>query len=169
MDLANQSAGQKSNTATPGSGSIPTQGQQAAPPKPPRPIGSAPQEAKYLAQGVGQGIVDLIPDFLQEVLGIKNTDSPDSKAKKKQIFDNFQSLSADEQAYVQKKMQREQAEKQAQEQAVMERKQREAVEKENSVVVPTGRVTGEAAAGASKSDQATQKLQSDRKKMTNSG
>ncbi len=137
--------------------------------KTPRPIASLPQEGKYLAQDVGQGMLELLPDFMQRVLGIKNTDTPEEKAKKQQMFQNYQQLSAEDQAYVQKKMQREEAEKQQREQEEEMRKQQEMANQSSDLPMPAGKVTGEAAAGASNKQRTTQKLQNDRKKLSNAG
>jgi hypothetical protein len=138
--------------------------------KTPQPIGSLPQEAKYIAEGMGQEALAFLPDFMQKILGMKSTDTPEEKQKKQQIFQNYQKLNAEDQAYVQKKMQQEQMEKQKKEQEEFERRQQAEMDAANNEVsAPAGKVTGEAAAGASNKQRTTQKLQSDRKKLSSAG
>lgn len=144
-------------------------GLPASSPKPARTIGSLPQEGTYLAQDIGQGVIGLLPDFMQEILGIKETDTPEEKSKKQQMLQNYQKLNAEDQAFVQKKMQREQAEKQQRDEEEQMKRQQSEASQGDDISMPTGKVTGEAAAGASNKQRTTQKLQSDRKKLSSAG
>ncbi len=137
--------------------------------QPPRPIAGPQQEAAYLAQGVGQGLLELLPDYMQHILGIKDSDSPEEKAKKKQMFENYQRLSAEDQAYVQKKMQREQMEKQQREQEEEQKRQQEMANQSNDLPIPAGRTSGAGSEGNSNKQRTTNKLQDDRKKMSSAG
>lgn len=166
--LSEQLASQQGQSQTSSNSPVPGSPQSHAQ-KDPRSIGSLPQEAKYLTQDVGQGILQLLPDFMQQILGIKDSDTPEEKAKKKQMLHNYEKLNAEDQAYVQKKMQEEQLKKQQEAQEEEEKRQREAAMQSSDLDIPSGKVTGEAAAGASNKQRTTQKLQSDRKKLSNAG
>ncbi len=151
----------------PSASSLP--GSTSQPAKNPRSIGNPAQEAQYLAEGVGQGMLALLPDFMQELLGIKDSDSPEEKARKRQIFQNYQKLNAEDQAYVQKKMQQEQIEKQRREQEEEQKRQQAAMNDSGDLPMPAGRVTGAGAEGSSNKQRTTQKLNDDRKKLSNQG
>jgi len=137
--------------------------------KNPHTIGNPVQEAQYLAEGVGQGMLELLPDFMQELLGIKDSDSPEEKARKRQIFQNYQKLNTEDQAYVQKKMQQEQMEKQRREQEEQQKREQAAMNDSGDLPIPSGRVTGAGAEGSSNKQRTTQKLNDDRKKLSNQG
>lgn len=170
---SNPSSGTMGNLGNLGSsnglGSLPGQGAAGSQPKPPRPITSPLGEAKYLAQDVGQSVLGLLPETLQQVLGLKSSDTPEQKAKKQQMLQNYQRLSAEDQAYVREKMQRQEAEKQQKEQEELMKKQQAEAQQDDGLPMPAGKVTGEAAAGASSKQRTVQKLQSDRKKLSSSG
>jgi hypothetical protein len=140
----------------------------STPPKPPRPVGSFPQEMKYFAQDIGQGVVSVMPDILQEVLGIKSTDTPEQVAKKKQMHQRYQEMNAAEQAYVQKKAQEEMAKKQQEEQErIIRQQEEEQIAAESDVSIPQGKTTGEE--GSSTKKRTLNKLQNDRKKLSSAG
>ncbi len=92
-------------------------------PKPPRAVGSLPQEAKYMAEDVAQGILTLLPDFMQQILGAKPTDTPEDAARKKQMLQRYNQLNEEQQQVVQKQMQEEQMKKKREEEEKMQKKQ----------------------------------------------
>jgi hypothetical protein len=137
-------------------------GQQSQ--KPARPLGTPVQEAKYLAEDVAQGVLSLMPDFMQNMLGLKPTDTPEEAAKKKQVLQRYQQLNAEQQQYVQQQYQKRAEEQRKQEEETIRKKQEEQQKAaQSNTVAPQGKQTGAGAQGAVK------KLQDDRQKMKSSG
>lgn len=169
LDSLTKQFGQQAGQSASGSSSA-SPGQSGQPPKPAKPIGQTlPEEAKNLGENFGQQLKDLIPGFIQEVLGMKSTDTPEEKAKKQQMLQRYQQLNAEDQAYVRQKMQREQAEKQQHEQEEMFRKQQEQAAQGSDLPTPAGKVSGAGADGSSNAKRATNKLNDDRKKLSSAG
>jgi hypothetical protein len=131
-----------------------------------RPIGTPLAEGKFIAEDVAQGIIDLLPGPLKNLLGPAPTDTPEEKAKKQAMFQRYQQLSAEDQQYVQKKMQEEAVEKQKLEQEETQKKQMAAQQKP-AFEMPQGKVRGDAKAGQSKKQNTISKLQDDRQKLKN--
>ena len=142
-------------------------GQFAQPPQVAKPIGQTlPQEAKNIGESFGQQLKDFVPDIIQQILGMKSTDSPEEKARKQQMFQRYQQLNAQDQAYVRQKLQREQAEKHQREQEEQMRKQQQAAAESSDLPMPSGKVSGAGADGSSGAKRAANKIQSDRKKLS---
>ena len=137
-------------------GSSPT-GQQ----KPPRPIGTPTEEAKTIGADVAQGLIDFLPPIIRNIIQPKSSDTPEEAAKKKQIFQNYQQLNAEQQRVAQEELQKANLRKQKEQEEDMRKKQ-EAQQKADSgaLAMPSGKRSGE---------QAVQKLQDDKKKMTSAG
>lgn len=139
--------------------------------QPARPLGSPVQEAKNIAGGVGGELFEFLPPVIKNLISAKPDDSPEDAARKRQMLQNYQKLNAEDQQFVQKKLQHEQMEKQQREQEEAQRRQQEAAMQSNDLPVPEGKKTGEAAMGGGKSQksQTISKLQNDRKKLSSSG
>lgn len=136
--------------------------------KTPRSVGTIPQEAKYMAEDVAQGLLSLLPDFMQSILGIKSTDSPEEKARKRQMLQRYNEMNADQQRVVQEKMQVAQTKQKQEEEEKLRAKQ--AQEQESSELpMPQGKTRGDAGMGGSAKKRATTKLQNDRKKLSSAG
>src|SRR5579859_3552270 len=61
-----------------------------------RPVGSLPQEAQYIAEDVAKSLLTALPDFMQSMLGVKPTDTPEEAARKKQMLQRYQQLNAEQ-------------------------------------------------------------------------
>ena len=145
--------------------------QSHQPPQPPRPIGNPLEEAKNVAGGVGSELLDFLPPIIRNLISSEPEDTPEQAAKKRQMLQNYQKLNAEDQQFVQKKLQHEQMEKRQREEEEHQRRQQEAASQLNDLPVPEGKKTGEAAQGGGKSSksQTISKLQNDRKKLSSSG
>jgi hypothetical protein len=151
-----------------GSSPIPFPGTQAGQQKSPRPIGTPLEEAKYMAEDVAQGLLSLLPDFMQSILHTKSTDTPEEAAKKRQMLQRYNQLNAEEQQYVQKQYQKKAEEQKKKEEEEVKKKQEEEQKAaENELPMPQGKQTGEGVPGASKKNNALTKMQNDRKKLSN--
>jgi len=141
------------------------------PPRHATPIGSPLEEARNIAGGVGTDLYEFLPPILKNMISSKPEDTPEEAAKKRQMLQNYQKLTADEQQYVHKKLQEEEMEKRRKEEEEQIRRQQEAAAQSSEMAVPEGKKTGEAAMGGGKSQksQTISKLQNDRKKMSSSG
>jgi hypothetical protein len=134
-----------------------------------RPVGSLPQEAKYMAEDIAQGLLSVLPDFMQSMLGVKPTDSPEEAARKRQMLQRYTQLNNEQQQVVQKKLQEEHQKKQIEEQEKAQRQQEEQQKAQSEVVMPQGKTSGEGGPGASNKKRTMTKLQNDRKKLTSAG
>lgn len=144
----------------------------AAPSKPPRPIGTPIQEGKYIAEDVGQGMLQLLPDFMQDVLHTKPSDTPQEKAKKQQLLQNYTRLDSEQQQYVQKQMQAEHMKKQKEEEERMQKRQEEQKKAaESSLPEPKGKVSGAAAGmpGQSRKKSMIDDLNKKRQQLSSAG
>ncbi len=104
---------------------------------------------------------------LHALLGINPEDPPEKKAKKQKIAQNWQKLTSEEQAYVQKQYQEEQQKKQQELQAEQEKKEKEAQEaNEQSIAPPSSPKKGPVGLTGSKKQQTSQLLQNRRTQMT---
>jgi len=103
---------------------------------------------------------------LSEFLGIENpSDTPEEKAKKQQMLQNFNQLSQEDQAAAQQIYQERMQLQQQKDDEMMARNQREAAARENSIAPPNGPQHGAPdQSGQSKSQMAMQKLKDDRTK-----
>jgi hypothetical protein len=109
-----------------------------------RPIGTPLQEAKYFAQDVTQGVLSVLPDFMQEILGIKPMDTPQDQARKRQMLQNYQKMNAEQQQIVQQKLRADMAKKKQEEEA----QQRAAAQQkaaQSELPTPSSKHTGAAA------------------------
>jgi hypothetical protein len=104
---------------------------------------------------------------LNALLGINPEDSPEQKAKKQKIAHNWQQLTSEEQAYVQRQYQEEQQKKQQELQIEQEQKEKEAKEAEEQVIAPPSSPhKGPVGLTGSKKQQTSQLLQNRRTQMT---
>lgn len=103
---------------------------------------------------------------LNTLLRINSADSPEKKAKKQEIGQNWQKLTSQEQAYVQKKYQEDQQTKQQEQQAEQEKKEKEAQEEEQTIAPPSSPQKGPVGLTGSKKQQTSQLLQNRRTQMT---
>lgn len=135
-----------------------------------RSVGSPVQEAKYLAKDIGKGILEFLPGPIKNLVSPTPNDSPEAAMKKRQMLQRYNQMNAEQQAYVNKKLQEEQMEKRKKEEEEKQRTQMLA-QQSNDLPVPEGKKTGEAAMGAGKSNksQTLSKLQNDRKKLSSAG
>ncbi len=161
------------NPAIPGTSNIPSVS-SANPQAPkqqrtPRPVGTLPQEMKYFAGDVAQGLLSLLPDFMQSMFGIKPTDTPEDAARKKQMLQRYQQMNADQQQYVQQKVREEQQKKQQEEEEKAQRKQMDEQQAASELPMPQGKTRGEGGPGASQKKRTVTKLQNDRKKLSSAG
>ncbi len=125
------------------------QGQQKAP----RQIGTPLQEAGYIAKDAAQSMLQLLPGFMQDILHINQSDTPQEKARKQKMLQNYQKLNAEEQQFVQKKFQEEQMKKRREQEEEMMKKKREEEQKQASVAPPKGKVQGYMGGAAGKSNK----------------
>ncbi len=144
------------------------QGKQGAKPQPARSITSPVGEAKYLAQDIAKGVIEFLPGPLKDILGPASTDTPEEAAKKQTMLRRYQQLNAEDQQYVQKKLQADAAIKQKEQEEEMKKKQLAAQQKP-ALEEPQGKVRGDKATGQSNKQRTINKLQDDRKKMKSSG
>jgi len=104
---------------------------------------------------------------LNALLGINPEDSPEKKAKKQKIAQNWQKLTSEEQAFVQQQYQEEQQKKQQELQAEQEQKEKEAQEAEaQTIAPPSSPQKGPVGLTGSKKQQTSQLLQNRRTQMT---
>src|SRR5258708_1959539 len=140
------------------------------PQKPPRPVGTLPQEAQYLTEDVAKGLLSVLPDFMQNMLGVKPTDTPEEAARKKQMLQRYQQLNSEQQQFVQDETRkRHEAEQKKQEEEAKKKEEEQRKAAENELPMPVGKTRGEGGPGASNKKQTLTKLQNDRKRMTSAG
>lgn len=103
---------------------------------------------------------------LSDFLGIENpSDTPEQKAKKQQMLQNFNQLSQEDQAAAQQVYQERMQLQQQKDDEMMARNQREQAARESSIEVPSGPQNGAQDPNVkSKSQMAMQKLKDDRTK-----
>src|SRR5258708_2212336 len=118
------SSGQKNSGTGGASGAAAPGASPRTSPKPPRSIGSLPQEAQYMSEDVAQGLVNLLPDFMQQILGLKSTDTPEDAMRKKQMLQRYNQLNDEQQVVVQKQMREEHEKKQKEEQERIQKEQK---------------------------------------------
>ncbi len=142
---------------------------QQQPQKPPRAVGTPLQEAKYMADDVTQGVLNLLPDFLQDIFHVKPTDTPQDAAKKRQMLQNYNKLNSEQQQVVQKQFQEEQMKKRKEEEERIRKKQEEQQKAAQSQVsAPVGKKQGAGAgqAGMSKKQSTIDTLNQKRKQLS---
>ncbi len=103
---------------------------------------------------------------LSDFLGIENpSDTPEQKAKKQQMLQNFNQLSQEDQAAAQQVYQERMQLQQQKDDEMMARNQREQAARESSIAPPSGPQNGAPDQNSnSKSQMAMQKLKDDRTK-----
>jgi len=150
-----------------GAGKTPLASNEAAKQQtPPREVTSLSEElitrpAKDILQ-TGKSFFDL-----NALLGINSEDSPEKKAKKQKVAQNWQKLTSEEQAFVQQAYQEEQQKKQQEQQAEQERKEKEEREsEEQSIAPPSSPRRGPVGLSGSQKQQTSQLLQNRRTQMT---
>jgi|GEM_PF-738419 len=142
----------------------------AASQKPPRPVGTLPQEAQYITEDITKSLLSFLPDFMQSMLGVKPTDSPEEKARKKQMLQRYQQLNSEQQQFVQDEMRKkQQAEQKKQEEEAKKKEEEQRKAADDELPMPQGKTRGEGGPGASNKKQTLTKLQNDRKRMTSAG
>lgn len=140
--------------------------QQEAPP--PRNISNLGEE---LIARPAKDILNTFKSFfdLNALLGINPGDTPEKKAKKQKIAQNYQKLTQEEQAFVQQEFQRTQQKKQKElqeEQAKKEEEERQA--QEQSIAPPSSPQRGANAPAGNKKQQTSQLMQNKRTQMSQS-
>lgn len=106
---------------------------------------------------------------LNALLGINPGDTPEKKAKKQKIAQNWQKLTAEEQTYIQQEFQRNQQKKQEEIREEEARKEEEARQaEEQAIAPPTSPRKGPAAPSGSKKQQTSQLMQNKRTQMSQS-
>ncbi len=104
---------------------------------------------------------------LNALLGINPGDTPEKKAKKQKIAQNWQKLTGEEQTYVQQKYQEEMQKKQREQQEEQQKKEEEARQaEEQSIAPPSSPKKGPADPSGSKKAQTTQLMQNKRTQMS---
>lgn len=133
----------------------------------PREIGTFQEELiTRPVHDVAEGLRSLFD--LRAVLGINpETDDPQTQAQKKQMLQRFDQMTEAEQAVAQEEYQRRLKEKQAQEQEKEAQRQQAAQQQAQTLEVPTGRQHGAQSPTGSKKQQAAQRIQQDRKTLSN--
>lgn len=141
------------------------------PQKPARPIGSPLQEAKYFAQDVATGLTDVLPDAVQEVLGMQLND-PQQQARRKQMLEKYNQLTDQDKAYADRLLAQEKQKKEQEEIARQQREKQKAQEKQQSApTVPAGKKSGmmHGQGGNSNKKATTDWLNQQRQQLSNSG
>lgn len=165
-EAAQTALGQSASTSLPSSSS-PAQlsSQQAPAPTEPREVGTLKEEL------IDRPLTDIQNELgkflsLSEFLGIENpSDTPEEKAKKQQMLQNFNQLSQEDQAAAQQIYQERMALQQQKDEEMAARNQREQEARESSIAPPSGPQHGAPdQSGQSKSQMAMQKLKDDRTK-----
>ena len=148
-------------------GGAPNKSQQQ---RPPRPVGSLPQEAKYMTEDVMQGLLSVLPDFMQQILGVKPTDTPEEVARKKQMLQRYHQMNDEQQQVVQKQMKEAQDKKKKEEEERV-KKEQEAKQKaeQDELPMPQGKSRGEGTPGMSNKQRTLTKLQKDRQTLSSAG
>src|SRR5258708_10244736 len=115
-----------------------------------------------MEEDVAQGLLSVLPDFMQQILGIKPTDTPEEANRKKQMLERFNQLTDDQQKVVQQKMKEEQEKKKVEEEEKAKKEQAAQQANQDELAMPQGKTTGEGGPGASSKKRTTMTLQSDR-------
>lgn len=133
---------------------------------PPRQVSSLGEE---LVKRPAKDILETAKSFfdLNKILGINPGDTPEKKAKKSKIAQNWQKLTQEEQAFVEKQYQEEQQKKQKEAQEEQERKEEEAKKaEEESIAPPASPQKGPVGLAGNKKQQTSQLLQQRRTQMS---
>ena len=154
-----QAQGQKTNVPTatqpadPKQSSQPFQHQQK-----PRDVGTFQEEAKQAVADIAEGLRNLPFDIIKDILGLnREPKTPEEMAKLQQFHQGWQQLSSEQQQVAGQRLQAEEQRQEMFAQMEEEKKQQEdEAKKQNDLVVPQGKVSGQAA---------MQKMQQDRKGM----
>ncbi len=158
----------KQQAAAAGAGQTPLASPEAAKQQqtPPRAISNLGEE---LIKRPAKDIFDTFKSFfdLNAMLGINPGDTPEEKAKKQKISQNWQKLTQEDQAYVQRKYQEEQQKKQQELQEEQARKEEEARQADAQAIAPPSTPRkGPAAPSGNKKQQTSQLLQTKRTQMS---
>ncbi len=135
------------NSVSPSSSSLPgMSGSQskssAQSQKPPRNVDSIPKEMKMMVADVGQGLLSALPDFMQSILHINSTDTPEEKAKKRQSIQKFNSLSDQDRQFTVKKYQERTARQKQEQQQEQQRKAAQENSRSSALPMPKGQKKG---------------------------
>lgn len=133
--------------------------------KPPRDVSSLSEELlKRPAQDVSQELKSLFD--LNALLGINRDDTPEEKAKKKQLHQRYQQLTQAEQQVAKERYQKELQKKQEEEKNKQQKEQEER-EQEASALPSVGKVSkrGTALMGGSKKKKAAAQMVHDRQRI----
>lgn len=124
----------------------------------PRDVGSFTDEAKAAVTDVAEGLFNFPLDILKNILGLnRDPKTPEEKAKLQQFHQGWQQLSQEQQQVAQQRLQAEaQRKEMMQQQEEAKKQQEEEMKKQQSIDVPHGKVSGQAA---------LDKMQQDRKGM----
>lgn len=133
---------------------------------PPRQVSSLSEE---LIKRPAKDILETAKSFfdLNKILGINPGDTPEKKAKKAKVAQNWQKLTQEEQAFVEKQYQEEQQKKQKEAQEEQARKEEEAKKaEEESIAPPSSPHKGPVGLAGNKKQQTSQLLQQRRTQMS---
>lgn len=104
---------------------------------------------------------------LNAIMGINPGDTPEQKAKKQKVAQNWQKLTQEEQAYIQQEFQRTQQKKQQELQEEQQRKEEEARAKEQDAIAPpSSPKKGPIGPSGNKKQQTNQLMQNKRTQMS---
>lgn len=136
-------------------------------PTQPREVGTFQEELiTRPAKDVVKGLLSLFD--LKSALGIDpQTDDPQTQAKKQQMLQRFNQLSDEQQAVAQQEYQRRMQEKQREEEEKAAQKQQAEQAKAQTLEMPSGPQKGPVGPSGSKKQQAAQRIQQDRKTLSN--
>lgn len=161
-----QSGVAKQQAAATGAGQTPLASHEAAQQQsPPRNVTNLGEE---LVTRPTKDILNTFKSFfdLNALLGINPGDSPEKKAKKQKVAQNWQKLTSEEQAYIQQKFQEEQQKKQREQQEEQQKKEEEAKQNEESIAPPSSPQKGPVGPSGSKKQQTATLMQNRRTQMT---
>lgn len=165
--ILGQSGVSKQQAAAAGAGQTPlatpeTKQQQAPPPRNVSNIG------EELLARPAKDILNTFKSFfnLNALLGINPGDTPEKKAKKQKVAQNWQKLTQEEQAYVQQQYQEQQQRKQREAQEEEERKRQQVEQEQSQIAPPSTPKRGPVGLGGNKKQQASQLMQKQRTQMS---
>ena len=162
-----QSGLAKQQAAAAGAGQTPLASHEAAGTQapPPRNVTNLGEE---LAVRPAKDILNTFKSFfdLNALLGINPGDTPEKKAKKEKIAQNWQKLTSEEQGYIQQKFQEDQQKNQQELREEQRKKEEEAQANEQAIAPPSSPKRGPADQGGSKKAKTNQLMQTKRTQMS---
>jgi hypothetical protein len=164
QQLAQQKAGQTHGSPAMGpsgaGSSSDAPGQAGSPVQTPRPFTGPLQELKYFGDDALDAALRFMPQFMRNMFGRSAQDTPETVAKKKQMLQKYQALTAEQQQYAQQRLQQQHQKEQQEAQEKQQKKQAEEQQQKQDLSMPSGKRSG---------DGALQKMNDDRKKLGSAG